>query len=161
METKDVLSFSELMAIEEATEIQVREPIEIQVDTPAKSDVLSFLQFLEEDLKGNLETRTQLKEIVVETEKEVESLVLTRDDKVIEALKQTNIQSRINLMDPEYLKDAHERYLTEINSEEYKRKRKLEQPTPVGGGIKRVISQIISAYSSQIGFAIIGKSKIG
>jgi hypothetical protein len=158
METKDVLSFSELMAIEETAEIQVEESIEIQVDAPAKSDVLSFLEFLEEDLKGNLETRTQLKEIVVETEKEVESLALTRDDKVIEALKRTNIQSRINLMDPEYLKEAHERYLVEINSDEYKRRRRREEPTLVG--IKKVISQVIARYSSQLGSIIIGKSKI-
>lgn len=160
METKDVLSFSELMAIEEADEIQVKESIEIEIDAPAKSDVLSFLEFLEEDLKGNIKASTQLNDIIVNAEKEVDSLVLAREDKVIEALKRTNIQSRINLMDPEYLKDAHERYLLEVNSDEYKRKRRLQEPTLVSGGIKKVISQVIAGYSSRIGSIIIGKSKI-
>lgn len=154
MEDRDkILSFSELIGAK--AERQIKE------SNSQNEDVLSFVEFLSQDANIGKE----IKEIVTSTKDELDkvdpNLDQSKTDKVIEALKKTKFTNRVNLLDPEYLKDSYEKYLKAIEKENFERQKRIKFASQnVSGGLKRTISQVIIAYC-RIGTAIIGQCKIG
>lgn len=154
MEDRDkILSFSELIGTK--AEKQIKE------SNSQNEDVLSFVEFLSQDTNIGKE----ITEIVINAKEELDeinpNLDQSRTDKIIEALKKTKFTNRVNLLDPEYLKDSYEKYLKAIEKENFERQKRIKFASQnVSGGLKRTISQVIIAYC-RIGTAIIGQCKIG
>jgi len=114
--------------------------------------VLSFSEFISLDETSNTITDT------INTSTNIDLSTtnnITNNNNI--KLANLRVHERVNIMDPEYQQSIYDRYITEVNSDKYKRQMNLE------GVIFRdtfKVARLIDHPNCDVGRLVIGKCKI-